>query len=519
MRGLENGKTRIRHSVFTEIAKAAYENRDLKQALEELPYKIVPGEIANYRDSIFEERAVVGERLRLALGMPVREVTRFSTISDGVNEANLEEKYYEKPLVNIVKFACNRCPDNVVTVTNLCQSCIEHPCEEVCPTKALVRVNGKPVIDDKKCIRCGRCTRECKYHALQLEKRPCKEACGVNAIGMDDYGRAEINYDLCTSCGQCLVNCPFGAISDKSQIYQVIKAIQSGTPVYVALAPSYVGQFGSGATPEKMVAAFKRLGFRDVYEVAIGADLTVIEEAKDYLEEVPSKHKFMVTSCCPSWIAMVETAFPEFKNNISIALTPMVLTARVIKKLHPGCKTVFVGPCDAKKLEARRPSVRGDVDYVLTFEEVLGMFDAKGVDVAEIPESETEPLTGSSASGRGFAYSGGVAEAVVQTIHEKDPGVEVKVAHADGLAECKKLLLMARAGHYDGYLLEGMACPGGCVAGAGTLQPVNQSRAAVERYAKTAKFVCSADSEYGKYLPELEVKKESADSNEASEEN
>jgi iron only hydrogenase large subunit-like protein len=139
-----------------------------------------------------------------------------------------------------------------------------------------------------------------------------------------------------------------------------------------------------------MKAAFSRLGFTDVVEVAVGADLCVIEEANDYLDEVPKSHSFMVTSCCPSWSDMVKKMFPEFTDNISIALTPMVLTARMIKAQHPGCKVVFVGPCDSKKLEARRKSVRSDVDFVLTFEEVLGMFAAKGIDKEVIPEAETE---------------------------------------------------------------------------------------------------------------------------------
>ncbi|HPS75994.1 MAG TPA: 4Fe-4S dicluster domain-containing protein [Oscillospiraceae bacterium] len=507
MRGMETGKTRIRHQVFTEIARMAYEGGDFAKTLEELPYKIIPGEIATYRDSIFVERAVVGERLRLALGMPLRSFSEYSKLSDGIVENELPEKYYEPPLINVVKFACNKCPDNVVTVTSGCQGCIEHPCMEVCPKKAIARVHGRAKIYPEKCIKCGRCAAECKFHAIIHQKRPCKQACGVDAIGIDEQGRAEINYDKCTSCGQCLVNCPFGAISDKSQIFQTITAIKSGTPVYIALAPSFVGQFGPDGTPEKMKAAFKHLGFAGVVEVAVGADLCVIEEANDYLDEVPGKHAFMVTSCCPSWSDMVKKAFPEFTDNISIALTPMVLTARMIKSDHPGCKVVFVGPCDAKKLEARRKSVRSEVDYVLTFEEVLGMFAARGVDREIIPEEETEPLNQASESGRNFAFSGGVAAAVVNAIQEKEPGREIKVAHADGLEECRKLLLMAKAGKYDGYLLEGMACPGGCVAGAGTLRPIDKTRQAVQNFAAGAEFHCAADTKFRKYLPLIEGKK------------
>ena len=283
-------------------------------------------------------------------------------------------------------------------------------------------------------------------------------------------------------------------------------AIKSEVPVYVVLAPAFVGQFGPDAIPEKMKAIFKRLGFADVYEAAIGADLCVIEEAADFLEEVPAKHSFMVTSCCPSWSDMVKKLFPEMSENISVAMTPMVLTARFVKKQHPGCKVVFVGPCDAKKLEASRRTVRSDVDFVLTFEEVLGMCAAKGVDKECIPMSEAEPLEQSGKDARMFAVSGGVAQAVVNAIKSMDPDREVKVAKATGLEECRRLLHMAKSGKYDGYLLEGMACPGGCIAGAGTLREIGKSHKDVAEFADKAKYSCAYETEYKDYLPLIEEK-------------
>ena len=418
MRGIETGKVRIRHEVFTEIARLAYEGGDYAKRLEELPFKIIPGEIGTYRDSLFLERAVVGERLRLAMGLPLRKFSEFSLLSDGVEKALDPEVYYEKPLINVIKFACNKCPDNVVKITNVCQGCLEHPCMAVCPRQAITRINGQAHIDQDKCIRCGRCLKECKFNAIVRLERPCRKACGMDCIHSDGLGRADIDYSKCTSCGQCMVSCPFGAISDKSQIFQTIQAVKSNTPVYVALAPAFVGQFGPEGVPERMRKAFQRLGFADVYEVAIGADLCVIEEAADFLEEVPEKHKFMVTSCCPSWSDMVKKLFPQFEKNISVAFTPMVLTARMIKRDHPDCKVVFIGPCDSKKLEARRQSVRSDVDFVLTFEEALGIFAAKGMDKAFLPEDEEELSANSSRDARCFAYSGGVAQAVVNAIHD-----------------------------------------------------------------------------------------------------
>ena len=300
------------------------------------------------------------------------------------------------------------------------------------------------------------------------------------------------------------MNCPFGAIADKGQIFQTIQAIKSDVPVYAAVAPAFVGQFGPKVTPDKLRAAFRELGFADVVEVAIGADLCTIEEAKDFLKEVPKEQPFMATSCCPAWSVMAKKLFPEFAPYISMALTPMVLTGRLIKKKHPECKVAFIGPCASKKLEASRKSIRSDVDFVLTFEEVMGMFEAKGVDLKKIEEQSE--LSEASGDGRGFAVSGGVANAVVDCIRELDPDREVKVANAEGLADCRKLLQMAKTGKYDGYLLEGMACPGGCVAGAGTLQPIAKSAAAVNINKKNAKKQCALSSAYKEQLESLEEK-------------
>ena len=501
MRGLYSSKTEIRHKIFTEIARMAYEGQS-PEMLEELPYKIVPGEIATYRDSIFLERAVVGERLRVAMGMSLRKVTEHAPISKGVEASVIEEKYYEPPLINVIKFACNSCPEKRVMITEGCQGCLEHPCVEVCPKKAVHMEDGRSHIDEDACIKCGKCLEACPYNAIIKQERPCSKACGMNAIGSDEYGRAEIDQDKCVSCGQCLVNCPFGAISDKSQIFQVIRAIQSGERVYAALAPAFVGQFGPKVTPGKLRAAMKKLGFADVFEVAIGADLCAAQEAEDFVNEVPEKLPFMATSCCPAWSVMAKKLFPDYANCISMALTPMTLTARLIKKHNPNAKVVFVGPCAAKKLEAMRRSVRSEVDFVLTFEEMSGIFDARQVDVSAL-EEDPDGVSDASVDGRNFAVSGGVAKSVENVIREKYPDREIKMANAEGLKECRKLLTMAKAGKYNGYLLEGMACPGGCVAGAGTMQSIKKSQAAVNKYAAQAKHKISSQTEYVKELDKL----------------
>lgn len=306
----------------------------------------------------------------------------------------------------------------------------------------------------------------------------------MDAIHSDKNGKAEIDYEKCVSCGQCLVNCPFGAISDKSQIFQVIRAIQSGEQVYAALAPAFVGQFGAKVTPGKLRAAMKELGFTDVFEVAIGADLCAEQEAEDFIKEVPEK------------------LFPDYANCISMALTPMTLTARLIKKQNKNAKVVFIGPCAAKKLEAMRRTVKSEVDFVLTFEEMTGIFAAKNIKV-ELLEEDPAGVSDASADGRNFAVSGGVAKAVENVIHEKYPDREVKIANTEGLKECRKLLTVAKAGKYNGYLLEGMACPGGCVAGAGTMQSIKKSQTAVNKYAAMAGHTVASQTEYVKELEKL----------------
>ncbi len=496
MRGIYSSVTDIRRKVFTEVARLAYEGGDYSAKIADLPYKIVPGSEAVYRESIFLERAIVEERLRLAIGLPLRPIDQHESVSEGIEESAIAEKYYDPPLVNIIKFACNACPEAHYHVTDCCQGCLAHPCKEVCPKKAIEIVHGKSVIDQQKCVKCGRCVGVCPYGAINKMERPCASACGMDAIKSDEQGRAQIDYDKCVSCGMCLVSCPFGAIVDKGQIFQLIHAMKKGKQVIALVAPAFVGQFGPKATPEKLTAAMKRLGFDSVVEVAIGADLCTIEEAKDFIREVPEHQPFMATSCCPAWSVMAKKLFPDLAQNISMAMTPMVLTARMVKKKYPDSCIAFIGPCAAKKLEASRKSIRSDVDFVLTFEELMGMFEAKGVDFSEITDDEKVELDKGTGDGRGFAVSGGVAKAVANVIAELDPEREIKVESAQGLRECRKLLTMAKAGKYNGYLLEGMACPGGCVAGAGTLQSVEKSAALVNKYAKDAKKQNSLETDY-----------------------
>ncbi len=486
MRGIDTQVRKVRRRVFKEVANLAYTSTNLIDDMEALPYKIVNAENPEYWESIYRERAVVRERIRLAMGMSLRPENMPVHMTHGVEESNIAEKYYEPPLMQVIPSACNKCPNNDYTVTDKCMGCLAHPCREVCPRGAITMVNGKSYIDQDKCIRCGKCKSVCPYDAISHQVRPCAAACGVNAIKDDEQKRACIDSELCVSCGQCMVSCPFGAIADKSQIFQLIRAMQSGKKIIAQVAPAFVGQFGKEVTPDIFKTALKQLGFYEVYETAIGADAGAIAEAEHYVEKVATGElPFLLTSCCPSWSMLAKKFFPETIGSISNALTPMVATARVIKEEHPDASVVFIGPCASKKLEASRRTVRSDVDFVITFEELVGMFEAKGILLDQI--EAMEHMDDATGAGRGYGVAGGVASAIEDCIREYYPDVEVNIEHAESLAECKKMLMLAKAGKKNGCLIEGMACPGGCVAGAGTNIPVPQAAKEVNSFKQCAK--------------------------------
>mgnify|MGYP002273450369 CR=1 FL=1 len=512
MRGIYTPVTDIRRKVFTEVARMAYEVNELsdyEKLMRELPFKIIPGEEKSLRSSIFLERAIISERVRLAMGMSLRPLDESVPASEGLEHSVIADKYYEPPLINVIKFACNACPEKVIKVTAMCQGCLAHPCQEVCPKHAISFRNGKSHIDQSLCVKCGRCVNSCPYSAIVKTERPCAAACGMGAIHSDELGRAEIDYSKCVSCGQCLVNCPFGAIADKGQIYQLIQGFNRGDRIYALVAPAFVNQFPGLASTGKLKAALKAIGFCDVVEVAIGADLCTVDEAHDFLQEVPEKLNFMATSCCPAWSMMAKTAFPDLAKNISMTMTPMVFTARMMKQADPEARMCFIGPCAAKKLEASRRTVRSDVDFVLTFEELAGIIEAKDLDLASLEVDPAEQdLIHASAAGRGFAQSGGVAKAVADKIKEWHPDMDVKIASAQGLAECKKLLMLAKAGKYNGYLLEGMGCPGGCIGGAGTIADPARTAVQLNKYVKEAPFT---DPEQSAFMSNIHVLKDDPD--------
>lgn len=478
----------LRRMVFAEVANMAYDdNSKLAQNIENSVYNILPGEVAKYRSSIFKERAILGERVRMALGMKMRQINEHSRLSEGWEEIDKPQRIIQDDLVQVIPFACEACPTKTYRVTNNCRKCLAHPCIQVCPVNAISMGENSTIIDESKCIRCGKCKEICPYNAIVMFDRPCASACGVKAIESDYLGRAIINQDKCVTCGMCLVSCPFGAISDKSEIYQLIQAIKNGEKIHAIIAPSFVGQFGPLATPEMIKDGVKQLGFKSVVEVALGADIESKKEAKEYIERVGKDLDFLGTSCCPSWYLAATKNFPELAKNISSSATPMVATAKYVKKHNQGEKVCFIGPCIAKKTEASQESLRDLIDFVITYEELMGMIVAKNIDLISLDQTKAE-VEDASLSGRGFAAPGGVAQAIVNTIAEMDPSIEVKRYNAPGLHECMKMLKMAKAGKYNGYLLEGMGCPVGCIGGPGTLVSKLKSSKALEKHKKESPY-------------------------------
>lgn len=496
MRGIDTALRNLRRNIFMEVAKVAYESdiESINNDIEAIPYKITPDDKPRYRESIYRERAIASERVRLAMGMSLRPENKPVHITSGLDRSNIADKYYEPPLMQVIPSACEACEDNVYVVTDQCRSCVAHPCETVCPKGAISIVNGKSVIDKTKCIKCGKCKAACPYDAIAHKRRPCASACGIKAIKSDAFGRAKIDDAMCVGCGQCMVACPFGAIADKSQIFQLIQAIRKGDYVVAEVAPAIAGQFGENVTLGQIAGALRQLGFAEMHEVAIGADVGAAVEAHHYAHEVATgKTPFLLTSCCPAWAMLAKKQFPVMIDQVSNALTPMVATARSIKQKNPDARVVFIGPCAAKKLEAGRRTVRSDVDFVITFEELRAMFDAKEIDFSNFEGDEFQAEA--TGAGRGYACAGGVSSAIERCVHEYYPGVEVKIEHADGLDECRKMLMLAKAGKKNGCLIEGMACPGGCVAGAGTCIPVSKAQECVKKLSSKA----------DKALPEKEL--------------
>lgn len=452
---------KLRRLSMINLAES-FENGTLKNDIITLPKKMLPGPNSTYRDSVYLEREILKQRIKIYLGLDYyktkdMELFEISENLDEIIDGKSELLDNEKS-VTVIEEACDSCPSGKYYVTDLCRNCVAHSCYNVCPKKAISIKDSRAFIDNEKCIGCGLCSKACNYFAIVKLERPCERACSVGAIEKTKdnintvkIDAAHIDREKCVDCGACYVSCPFGAVETPSQLFRVLNDIKKNEKVVAIFAPAIVSQFGPKVDIGKIKSALEKSGFYQSYEVALGADMVAEEEA-EMLEKNPD---FMTTSCCPAFVNYIKKHKKEFITNISEAYSPMTALAKYLKSKDKDIKVVFIGPCIAKKTEARENKY---VDYVITFEELGALFVAKKI---EPTESESLSFKGTKEAW-GFAVSGGVTEAVKKHINK-----ELKIIYLDGLENANDIFKKVSVEKYD--LLEGMACSGGCIAGPGVI--------------------------------------------------
>ena len=378
-------------------------------------------------------------------------------------------------------------------VTEACRGCLAHRCEDVCRRGAITfDSQQKAHIDKTKCVECGQCAKVCPYSAIMDFKRPCVKSCKVGAISMTETKAACIDNNKCISCGACVYQCPFGAITDKSFILDAIEMLKNKEKVYAVIAPSISSQFRY-AKLGQVITGIKALGFHSVVEAALGADMVAYSESGELAEK-----GFLTSSCCPAFVSYVKGQFPELAENISHNLSPAATISKYIKETDPDSKIVFIGPCTAKKMEFQKEEVRPYIDCVITFEELQALFDSRDLEIMNMEEGV---LDNASYYGRIFARCGGLADAVAEGLKERGiTDFDLKAVSCDGIEECRMALLKKSKNVLDANFIEGMACVGGCIGGAGCLTHGEKNKAEVDKYGKEAyeKTITDALSQLGK---------------------
>ncbi|MEG0527000.1 MAG: 4Fe-4S dicluster domain-containing protein [Longicatena sp.] len=442
----------FKFDVLLEVSRRAFSGTINEDTCDEVANLLIPGKRADFRCCTYKEKEIIRQRTRIALGKTPVPV----------------EHSNERQIVRVIEAACDGCSIQKIQVTDNCRKCMAKACLSACKFDAIHMGEGRAFIDYDKCKECGACKNACPFNAIVETQRPCMKSCPVDAISMDEDNLALIDEEKCINCGACQAKCPFGAIEDMSWMVNVIEEFKSENDVYAVFAPAIQGQFDEATLPQ-IKESMRLLGFKDVYEAAIGADAVAWYEKED-----AKKHKAegvkITTSCCPGFVNLAKQHFPEvYEKNVSHMVSPMVATARYLKNKHKDCKVVFVGPCVAKKQEA----LDSEVDFCITFEELGAMLVSKHISPENVTPRDEDVA---SAHGRNFSIGGGVSKAVGIALAENGDEA-IKAEYADGSVACKKALLMMKINRFEADILEGMACQGGCICGPATIESAMKVKA------------------------------------------
>lgn len=327
------------------------------------------------------------------------------------------------------------------------------------------------------------------------EETACEVACLFSAIKRDEHGRIVIDHDNCTGCDLCIDVCKTQALVERKDMLPILELLNSKkAPVYAMIAPAFNGQFSLDVTAGKLRSAFKQLGFYGMLEVALFADILTLKEALEFDRYIHDDKDYVLTSCCcPIWVAMIKKIYHELVPHMPPSVSPMVACGRAIKNIHPEAVTVFIGPCIAKKAEAKEADIKDAVDYVLTFQEIDDLFKLAGINPAEITEDERDH---SSMSGRIYARTGGVSQAVQSTLNRLNPDrkIPLRATQANGAVECKRMLKEIMDGNITANFFEGMGCVGGCVGGPKAIIPYKEGTEHVNDYGDMAKYKTPIDN-------------------------
>lgn len=324
----------------------------------------------------------------------------------------------------------------------------------------------------------------------------CEQMCKHEAhIYKRSEGPVIVN-NKCLSCGDCVVSCDFGALADKIEFLPLVNLLKSQeTTVFAAVAPAIAGQFGDDVTLGQLRTAFKLMGFTDMVEVAMFADILTIKEAFEFSHLVKSEKDFFLTSCCcPIWFNMTKKGFPDMYTHMSPSVSPMIASGRILKHLYQDAKVVFFAPCIAKKAEINEPELRSAIDYVINFRELAEIFSALDIQPGKLPGDEKDQA---SLGGRLYAKTGGVSFSVKTVVNRLEPRrvIKLKAKKIDGVKNCKQILEDLQNGEDIGAnFIEGMGCAGGCVGGPRTNIDVDKATILVNEFGEDSLIMTPFDN-------------------------